>query len=242
MSVPRAVMAEIQRLFVTGQLHQGDRLPGERELAEQLGVGRSSVRAALQGLQMIGLVNVHHGTGAFLTSELGRWLLEPLKWGHSSRGELFEALIEARLSVEVTLARVAAQRANTEDLERLRAAAERRARAVPGQYLRTGLEFHQAVAQAAHSQVLAFMLAGATHLYTEVLESIERPSELLATFRHKQQAGHVRILVAVEQGNAIAAAEAMQNHILELREFYPQLVLEDAPSSQIGGQFPPHSR
>jgi GntR family transcriptional repressor for pyruvate dehydrogenase complex len=235
-------MAEIQRLFTAGHLREGDRLPGERELAEQLGVGRSSVRAAIQGLQLMGLAEVRHGTGAFLSSEPGRWLLEPLKWGHSSH-QLFEALIEARLSVEVTLARLAAQRAEPEDIERLSAAAERRAEARPGQYVRTGFAFHQAVAEAAHSQVLSFMLAAAKQLYLEILESIERPSELLATFDLKQQEGHRRIVSAIQQGDASAAAHAMEEHLVELCDFYPRLVPDGAASTDIkGGLLTPHTR
>src|SRR5712664_1861430 len=171
-SVPEAVIAQIQTLVSSGALRTGDRLPPERELAERLGVGRSSIREAIQALQMMGMAEVRHGTGVFLTGEPGRWLLEPLKWTSDSRMRLFKDLIEARLSVEVTLAQLAA----------LRAAADRRAVATSGQYLESGFAFHQSIAEAAHNQVLAFMLGAAKHLYLDVLAGLEQAREPLEAF------------------------------------------------------------
>jgi GntR family transcriptional repressor for pyruvate dehydrogenase complex len=231
-SVPEVVVAEIQRLVAAGGLRLGDRLPPERELAELLGVGRSSIREAIHALEMMGLVEVRHGTGAFLAGEPGRWLLEPLKWASDSQMRLFRDLIEARLSVEVTLAQLAAERATEEDLAALREAAQRRAAATAGQYLETGFAFHQAVAQAAHNQVLAFMLSAAKHLYFDVLAGLEQAREPLAAFRMSQQAGHGRILAAIERHDVRAAGEAMREHLAEILAYYPRLASGD---TQKGG-------
>src|SRR5260370_42401306 len=125
-SAPEAVIAQTQPLVSSGALGTGDRLPPERELAERLGVGRSSIREAIQALQMMGMAEVRHGTGAFLTGEPGRWLLEPLKGTSDSRRRLFKDLIEPRLSGEVTLPQLAAQRATAAQVAALRAAADPR--------------------------------------------------------------------------------------------------------------------
>jgi GntR family transcriptional regulator, transcriptional repressor for pyruvate dehydrogenase complex len=222
-SVPETIMARIQGLFVQGALRTGDQLPSERDLAEQLGVGRSSVRAALQGLQLMGLVEVRQGTGTFLTSEPGRWLMEPLKWTYSSHAQMFVELLEARLSVEVELARLAAERATLEDIETIRIAASRRAQAPVGQHIRTGFAFHQAVARAAHNHVLSFMMTAARQLYLDVLQDLEHSAHVLSAFDAVQVRGHERILEAIEAGDAEGAAAAMTAHLLELRDFYPQL-------------------
>jgi len=223
-SVPEAVITQIQALVSAGALRACDRLPPERELAERLGVGRSSIREAIQALQMMGVAEVRHGTGVFLTGEPGRWLLEPLKWTSDSRMRLFEDLIEARLSVEGTLAQLAARRATKVEVAALRAAAERRAAATSGEYLESGFAFHQAVAEAAHNQVLAFMLGAAKHLYFDVLAGLEQAREPLEAFRLSQHAGHSRILAAIERHDPRAAGRAMREHLAEIQAYYPRLV------------------
>jgi len=59
-----AIAAELRDAILSGQYAPGDRLPAERELAAQLGVGRSSVREAVARLAQLGLVSIRHGGGA----------------------------------------------------------------------------------------------------------------------------------------------------------------------------------
>src|SRR6266481_218922 len=57
------VAEQIQRLVLKGVLRPGDRLPGERELAEKFGVARSSIRDAIRTLEIMGIVEPRHGLG-----------------------------------------------------------------------------------------------------------------------------------------------------------------------------------
>src|SRR5918912_2930273 len=68
-----AIAEQIRTAIVTGQLGEGDRLPPERELAEQFGVSRVTIRDALRGLEAMGLLNVRVGArgGAFVTVPSG---------------------------------------------------------------------------------------------------------------------------------------------------------------------------
>jgi GntR family transcriptional repressor for pyruvate dehydrogenase complex len=223
-SLPAAVMSEIQRVFVERGLKVGDRLPPERELARQLSVGRSSLREAMQGLQTMGLVEVRHGVGMFFTSEPGKWLLSPLRFSNTPPRRLFGELIEARQLVEVRLAALAAERATREDIARIRQAAEKRAHAARGQYLERGLDFHLAVAAAAHHTVLATMLKAVSHHYFEVLESLDRAAQdVEAAFRARQQGGHDEILRMIEARDPQGAADAMRAHLRELQAEFPSI-------------------
>ena len=230
-SLPNAVMAEIQRVFVQRGLKVGDRLPSERELAKQLSVGRSSLREAMQGLQTMGFVEVRHGVGAFFTSEPGKWLLAPLRFQDTPPRRLFAELIEARLLVEVRLAAHAAANAGAKDIARLREAAEKRADARRGQYTERGLDFHLAIAEAAHHSVLSSMLRAVSHLYYDVLDTLDRPArDIEVAFRERQQSGHDEVLRMIEARDPEGAAEAMRAHLRELQAEFPSIT-EPSPTA-----------
>ncbi|HLT66517.1 MAG TPA: GntR family transcriptional regulator, partial [Microbacterium sp.] len=59
----RVVLSYVERQLRSGDLGPGDRLPGERDLATQLGVGRSSVREALRVLEVMGVLHTATGSG-----------------------------------------------------------------------------------------------------------------------------------------------------------------------------------
>jgi len=223
-SRPEAVIQQILLMVGKLGLRDGDRLPTEIQLADQFGVGRSSVRAGIQGLQMLGLVEVRHGVGAFLTTEPGRWLLRPLEWTAESSPSLFLDLLEGRLLVEVRLAQLAAERRTLTELSAIREAAEHRARARDGEYLETGLAFHLAVARAAHSEVLAYMLSAVTQMYRHVFEQLDRQSkDELVAFRSTQQGGHDELVAAIAASDSIQAGLAMAAHLGEIKDKFDLL-------------------
>lgn len=217
-------MTEIQRVFVQSGFRVGDKLPSERELSKQLAVGRSSLREAMQGLQTMGLVKIRHGVGTFFTSEPGKWLLEPLRFSESSPQRLFAELIEARLLVEVRLAALAAERATEEDIARLRESLEKRATAQRGEFNERGLDFHLAIAAAAHHTVLASMLTAVSHLYFDVLDSLGRSAQDAEyAFRARQQDGHAEILSRIEARDPQGAADVMRAHLRAVRAEFPSI-------------------
>jgi DNA-binding FadR family transcriptional regulator len=218
-------MSEIQQGLVRRGLKVGDRLPPERELAKQLSVGRSSLREAIQGLQAMGFVERRHGVGTFFVAEPGSWSVTPWNFQSRSPVRLFEELIEVRLLVEVRLAALAAERATPEDLKKIKAAAEMRARAGYGEYTKRGHDFHWAIAAAAHHTVLLEILKAVWILYWETSKSLDGAArEVLAEFRVGQQGGHDRILRAITARDPEAAADAMRDHLLELQSDFSSIL------------------
>jgi GntR family transcriptional repressor for pyruvate dehydrogenase complex len=63
------IIETLRRDIVTGRLSRGDRLPNERELAHHFGVSQPTVREALRALDVMGLIDVHHGSGAFVRGD-----------------------------------------------------------------------------------------------------------------------------------------------------------------------------
>ncbi len=106
---------QIRGLIQGGHFAAGDRLPAERDLAQQLGVSRPSLREALIALEIEGSVEIRMGSGIYITAETER---RPLQTG--SMGESPIELMEARAAVEGTVALAAAARISQEGLTLLR--------------------------------------------------------------------------------------------------------------------------
>lgn len=124
------VVESIIDQFVTqireGNLKPNDKLPSERELIDQLGVSRSSVREALQSLAAMGLVEIRQGKGAYIRARSPYLNLNKNIELHPRvlQKEMRYQLNEARLVLEEGIVSLAAQKVNQDDKQRLTQALE----------------------------------------------------------------------------------------------------------------------
>ena len=202
------VAGRLRDYVVAHRLRVGDRLPPERELAERLGVSRTSVRQAIVALEVQGLVEVRHGGGTYLMRD--RLEPEPLERLVDRKRRLPE-ILDARDAIETKLAELAARRRDDADLAELDAAlAAMRAAIDRGELCVAEDErFHGAIIAAARSQLLADFMA---HLSAEVAES--RQESLRQPGRPAQSyEQHVRVAEAIRAGDPEAAAAAMHAHV-----------------------------
>lgn len=116
--VTDAVLSKMRELLANGEIEPGERLPTEKELSVAFGVGRSSIREALQVLEHVGLVETRHGVGRFVSQDVGV-LNEGLNWVNDLRLSSAMNLLEAREAVEVSCARLAAERGDSDDIAEL---------------------------------------------------------------------------------------------------------------------------
>jgi GntR family transcriptional repressor for pyruvate dehydrogenase complex len=213
--VPELILDEIHRLITVGILKTGDRLPSESELAERFGVGRSSLREAMRALQLLGMVEVIQGKGTFLRQTY----ILPLAtdWARLSRMGLISQVMEARQIIEVVIAQFAAERATEEDIAAMRAAIRRaeEARGDLGVSGEASVEFHLALAEATHNEVLALMYKTVKDLYLETARETQVTPEIM----EKRLQDHCRILECVEQQNPELASQFMAEHIEKGRQF-----------------------
>jgi GntR family transcriptional repressor for pyruvate dehydrogenase complex len=204
-------------------LPPGTKVPSERELTKDLGVGRSTVREALNGLAVLGVLTIRHGQGAFIAEDAPADAQEvaphSVLTGALERGETRE-FIEARLLVEVQVTRLAAERRTDEDLQRIEAALTLQERSLSAQDLDATLSvatsFNVLLAEAAHNEILAAMI----QVFVELME--ERADRLYALpgFGDWDLAEHRGIYEAVRDQDGERAAELMREHILQLAERY----------------------
>jgi GntR family transcriptional repressor for pyruvate dehydrogenase complex len=167
----RTVAEEIREAIAerirTGQLSPGSQLPAERDLCEQFGVARTSVREAIQGLIMLGLIE-RRGNRSHVVEHLPAFQLD----GHDRRKERVRELFEVRQTVEVPIARFAACRASDDERgEIARIAAQFSADMPLDEFRRLDRSFHWSIAQACGNRTLA-------ELYGKVLDSLFQSVEL----------------------------------------------------------------
>ncbi len=208
-SIPEVVLEQIQRLIAEGKLRPGDHLPSEMELAERFGVGRSSIREAMRVLQLMGVVEVIQGKGSFVR-EPGILPLM-IDWSRIAQMGIIAEVMEARQFMEVLLAQLAAERATEEDVEALRAALARSRDSLGNidNSVEAGVNFHLALADAAHNQVLALMYRTIRDLYVETARRTRITPEVASDRYHD----HERLLQAVTARDPEAAAQAMKEHL-----------------------------
>lgn len=171
------VVSQIQAAIFAGRFRRGDRLPPEREMAEQFGVSRATVRDALRSLEAAGLVRIRVGGqgGPYVAEPDVSRLIATLETHVHLQGTTFMELAEARLALELMAARLAADRATGAELEAIRSAAERS----PEAHAETAgelLDFHHLVVAAAHNGALLSM-------WTATRRLIQEPFDLLHALR-----------------------------------------------------------
>lgn len=199
-------------------MEPGERVPSERELTRDLGVGRSTVREALNGLAQMGLVEIRHGQGVFVVErEDGEDGAEALR--RALMKGVTREFLEARLVVEVQVARLAAERRTDADLQRIEEtieALEGARDASTEEALGPATQFNQAVADAAHNEVLA----GVEESFVSLM--LERAPGLYETigFRDWDVAEHKLIFEAIRQSDPDLAERRMRDHILAIGEHY----------------------
>src|SRR5262249_3253859 len=209
-----AIAEQIRAAILGGRLKAGDRLSPERELAEQFGVSRVTVRDALRSLEAMGLIEVKVGArgGAFVTAPTGSKVAQTMSDMMLMSVTSSEDIVEARLIVELGTVTLACARATPEDLVELRALCEQgSAELAAGTYTREmSWDFHSRLSQAAHN--------GAVGSLTQSFRSTPSMHPLRGREGVRAHdltvAEHLRIVEALERGDGAAARHEMAHHLL----------------------------
>jgi len=172
-----AITAQLRDMVLNGELQPGAQLPGHRELARMFGVSVTSVREAISALVSAGVLEAQQGRGTFVTAGLypdpgsSAWIGQPVD------GAEQQELLEARDVLECALARLAARRATSEQIDALRRNVEdmRQHAQSLALYLEADVSFHMTLAAAAHNRVLLRSTYAIRSLLRHELErSLER--------------------------------------------------------------------
>jgi GntR family transcriptional repressor for pyruvate dehydrogenase complex len=198
---------------VHGKWKAGARLPAERELCQQLGIARTTLREALKAMELVGMLESRIGEGTFVCAR-SEFLSRPLLWAFTGtdNAELAD-LLEARVFLERDLAGLAAERATAEEVTAIELTIH-----IMGEKLAAGeavtdadLAFHGAVAHAAHNEVLA----NAAQLIRSVMKYWIHLKLAMADVAEKAIERHKLIFAAIRDRDPEAARRLMQDHLHE---------------------------
>jgi DNA-binding FadR family transcriptional regulator len=202
-------VGRLRQQITSGAWEVGARIPAEPELTELIGVGRNTVREAVQSLVHAGMLERRQGSGTYVVSdsELGTAMGRQIAGAHQ------RDVLEVRRSLEVEAARLAALRRTPEQVAELRTLQDRRATAYAGgeldRMVEADLVLHRTIALAAHNPVL---LA----LYENLLDAIS--ANIRFNFEHPahDDDSHHALVEAIASGDAVRAVQEIDDYLSSL--------------------------
>lgn len=221
------VLKQINNLIVDGKLRPGDRLMGEREMAVELGVSRTTLREALRTMEFLGWVEIKPGDGTFIRDVHLNEVISPLALALSVEPTRIEELWETRITLEVECAGLAALRASEEDLQRISQALRDMKSSLHDldSYAKADMRFHFMVTQASQNSMMNRLLQT---FVVHIFELIKKAGPLrfshdiggLSTIQE-----HISIYEAIASHEATQARTLMRKHL-------------EASRSEVGGSDP----
>ncbi len=213
-TLPAAIRDRIRAQIDEGQLRPGMQLPSERQLCEDFGVARTSVREAIQGLISLGLVE-RRGNRTFVTDGLRALGLDEI----NLRRQRMEELFEVRRLIELPIVELCACRATQEQRDEISALAERFRSDLPIQEFRKlDRDFHWAVARATGNALLGEIYGRVLDAlfqskdFERVLYASENESAVSRVIRVSGN-HHKRIAKAIRSNDVVGASAAIARHL-----------------------------
>ena len=221
------VISQLREMIHRGELRPGDRLPPERDRAN-LGVSRPTLRGGIRSLAAVGVLESRQGAGTFVVKSDGPPALDssPLRLMASLHGFTSADMFEARRSLEMAVAGLAAARATSEHMALLseEIAGMYASLDDPEQFLVHDMRFHQAVASASRNRILtSLMNMVATILFDVRRKTVKRAKDLKESaemHRHIYRAIRARDSEAALNARLLdAGAEGATSESLTVRMF-----------------------
>lgn len=221
-SLSEIVAKRILEMVTSRALKPGDQLPPERELAEMLNVSRPSVREAIRGLSILGVVTSRQGGGAYISQLDGDALLGPIRFFLALEDMNIRELYDARSLIEGDVARRAARNMSDEQLEELEELMNAQAMTLsdPKAFRVADLKFHEAIWVGCGN---AFLKRIGESLNSLGLEFRRRASENPKVLEQSLK-DHRKLFEALKARDTSAAAQAAEEH---MQNVYRSTVAQD---------------
>lgn len=217
MSKAEAIVQNLVERIRAGEFGPGDRLPSERQLQEEFGVGRLSLREGLARLNALGIIRVDQGKGAFVQARASSTSLAYAMTPCFSDRDMksMEDLVQARELIEGELSALAARGRQEADIQKLEAILENPDVSLLDEKGLAGVDlaFHLEIARVANNEFLSVMLrAVRTHIHEYLLNYVRAVNDpSLVVSRHRP------ILQAIIDQDPDRARQVTRAHVKECR-------------------------
>ena len=212
-TVSDEVVEQIMTLISNGDLKPGQRLPSERELCKTFHAGRSSLREAIRGLCILGILKARVGDGTSVSEDGKKFLGRIVEWRLITEQHDIENLMSVRTALEGLAVADAARKADPEFIAEMQHFLMRMEAAVHAVnhklFVQLDLEFHVAIARAAQNDLLFDLV---TMIRSQLMRALSRvaahPYSLPRSLKE-----HGLIVRGIENRSPKSAAAAMQQHL-----------------------------
>jgi DNA-binding FadR family transcriptional regulator len=214
----RLGLERIESDLLDGRLGPGDRLASERDLATDLGVGRSSVREAFRVLEVMGLIRTATGSGpqsgAIVIATPTGGMSALLRLQVAAQGFPLHDVVETRLVLEdaVVAALAVAEERDTTRAHQLLAAMEE-PDLTPGEFLALDAQLHLSLAESSGNAVIAAMMAGLRSSIESYVQAGAASIPDWSAMADRLRAEHHALVAAIDAGEADAARTLVHTHI-----------------------------
>lgn len=218
-TAPEMVVEQMLKKISSGEIATGARLPSQRELAQSFGVGRSSIREALNALAVMGYLDVQQGRGTFIARKLPGSDPSVTKLRTALEAGSLLDLIELRETLECRAAELAAERIEPRHFSQLRQSLRDMEESADDyqRFLKADLQFHTALAEATGNGIFSEMLR---FLLERVVAHHEKFKTGLLSPAYRGHSIHTfkQMLICLEKEDGRAAAEWMREHLNAIRQ------------------------
>lgn len=205
----QSVAEQIAQLIEEGAFPPGTRLPGERELAERLGVSRVTIREAEIALQAVGRLEIKTGSGVYVSEA------QPAAHAPLPKASAFE-VTEARLLVESEAAALAAHNITEEGVARLEELIEQMRTGDHDAANEADALFHQTIAEASNNAALVHTIRTLWRMREDLPDVKATYEAVCVDDAESRTAEHRAVFEALRDRDAAAARAAMREHFHRL--------------------------
>lgn len=218
------IVEKLVALIRDHSLAPGDRLPPERELAQLMNISRPPLREALKALEIMNLIEIRQGSGAYVKKLEPEKVAEHLDIVFTLDDTLYHDLFKARRVLESAIARMAAENITDDELRTIENNVTLAARKVddPTSFLELDYQLHGMILKASRNRILPVFIQSINKLNLTVREKTNNHVGI----RRSTMKDHQRILEALKRRDPDGAASAMEQHLFNVETGYYAAISE----------------
>jgi len=212
------IVSEIEEKIRSGQFKSGDMLASQDELANTMGVSRASLREAFNRLQLMGLIKIKQGRGTFVRQLTPRDFMSPLDSFLIVKKESAIELLEARLEIESSVAKMAAEKGDEEKILKIEEALIDMGNAIKSddlvRFIERDVKFHVAVAESGGNKIMIKIVEILRRLMKQLIKrvfydvAVDKQELMRLTYNF-----HEEIYKAIAERDPEGAKRNMQHHL-----------------------------